>query len=80
MNPSTTIEKLFEDNHLMWVNWAYAIVKNRMEAEDIVSESYVALWKSNDWSNPNGFLKVAIQNRCFNYLKGNKIRQNTPPP
>lgn len=60
--------------------FAYKIIKNKESAEDIVSESFVKLWKNREKANSMQSVKVFLylitRNACYDYL-GAQYQQRT---
>lgn len=72
-NSLSNIEQIFRAHHKMLCNVAYAMVKDRSTAEDIVQDVFLKLWhKRNELiidSNLKGYLYRAVSNSCLNYLQ-----------
>lgn len=67
------IEKIFRAHHTMLCNVAYAMVKDKSTAEDIVQDVFLNLWKKRTElvidTNLKGYLYRAVSNSCLNYLQ-----------
>src|SRR3954464_10653315 len=67
------IEKIFRMHHKMLCKVAYAIVKDKSAAEDIVQDVFLTIWKKRNElmidSNLKGYLYRAVSNSCLNYLQ-----------
>jgi len=67
------IEKIFRTHHKMLCKVAYAIVKDKSAAEDIVQDVFFTIWKKREElmidSNLKGYLYRAVSNSCLNYLQ-----------
>ncbi|MBC7488111.1 MAG: RNA polymerase sigma-70 factor [Cytophagaceae bacterium] len=67
------IEKIFRTHHKMLCKVAYAIVKDKSAAEDIVQDVFLTIWKKRNEltidSNLKGYLYRAVSNSCLNYLQ-----------
>jgi RNA polymerase sigma-70 factor (ECF subfamily) len=54
-------------------------ISNDSEVEDIIQESFIALWEKRKSIDPEksieSFLFVILRNRCLNVLKANKMEQ-----
>ena len=51
---------------------ALSYVRDRMTAEDIVTDSFLSYWQNRetaDVRNPSAYLYTAIRNRCLNVLR-----------
>lgn len=59
--------------------FATQIVRNRPEAEDIVKDTFVKLWrKHRDFDtaqNVKAFLYITTRNACLNYLRHRQVRE-----
>lgn len=55
----------------------YRYIRDKQKVEDIVQELFYELWKKradiNIKSSLNSYLKTAVRNRSFNYIKGKRI-------
>lgn len=76
------IENIFRTHHKMLCKVAYAIVKDKSAAEDIVQDVFVTIWKKRNElvidSNLKGYLYRAVSNSCLNYLKSYHKRNVKP--
>ncbi len=67
------IEKIFRTHHKMLCKVAYAVVKDKSAAEDIVQDVFLTIWKKRNElvidSNLKGYLYRAVSNSCLNYLQ-----------
>ncbi|MDF2456482.1 MAG: polymerase sigma-70 factor [Cytophagaceae bacterium] len=67
------IESIFRRHHKMLCKVAYAIVKDKSAAEDIVQDVFFTIWKKRNElmidSNLKGYLYRAVSNSCLNYLQ-----------
>ena len=72
----TTLEQLFFRFHKVLCNFANNIVNDRNNAEDIVQDVFLNLWKNRDsidWESPmKGYLYKATYNGALNWLEKNK--------
>lgn len=70
---------LFDKHHAGLCFYAFSIVGDLQEAQDIVSECYVKLWDKradfNDFSQTKSFLYVSCRNRCLNFIRDQKRRE-----
>lgn len=59
--------------------FAFKLIEDTLEAEDIVKEAYVKLWeKHSDFGHPGSiksFLYTTTRNACMNHIKHIKIRE-----
>ena len=72
-------QRVFEMYHKPLCFFATRIVRDDSEAEDIVQEVFLSLWKMNRSGFPNlktvkTFLYNSVQHRCLNYLRDLEIR------
>ena len=68
------LELLFEAYYNPLVLWANSFLNNLSNAEDLVQEFFIALWKQKiyqkfDPDRLSAFLRVIIKNRSLNYLR-----------
>lgn len=72
-------QKLFETLHKPLCFFTNRIIRNNTDAEDIVQEIFLRLWKM----SPSDYIKIrtveaflytSAQNRCLNYLRNLEIR------
>ena len=72
-NSLINIEKIFRAHHKMLCNVAYAMVRDKSTAEDIVQDVFLNLWRKRNElvidSNLKGYLYRAVSNSCLNYLQ-----------
>lgn len=70
-NPEA-FQKIFEMHYRKFVFFAVRLIKDRDQAEDIVSESFLKVWegraKIKDTNSLISYLKVTIRNGCINFL------------
>lgn len=59
---------------------AYLIIQHEAEAEDIVQETFIYLWKNNKFNDISGslnaYLTISVKNACFNRIKKAKQQQD----
>ena len=72
-------QRLFETFHKALCFFAVRIVRDHLEAEDIVQDVFLSFWKMNRGGFPNlktikTFLYNSVQHRCLNYLRDLEIR------
>ncbi|WP_316785276.1 RNA polymerase sigma-70 factor [Pedobacter frigiditerrae] len=60
--------------------YAFTIIKEREDAEEIVQNVFVRIWTKRDQLKTDGFLKSflyrSVHNESLNYLKHQKVRSN----
>ena len=72
-------QQLFETFHKALCFFAARIVRDHLEAEDIVQDVFLSFWKMDRGGSPNvktikTFLYNSVQHRCLNYLRDLEIR------
>ena len=72
-------QRLFEMYHKALCFFATRIVRDSLEAEDIVQDVFLAFWRMDRGVFPNlktvkTFLYNSVQHRCLNYLRDLEIR------
>ncbi len=76
------IESVFRAHHKMLCKVAYAIVKDKSTAEDIVQDVFLTIWKKRKEliidSNLKGYLYRAVSNSCLNHLQSYHKRNIKP--
>jgi RNA polymerase sigma-70 factor (ECF subfamily) len=69
---------LFEKYYRQLTQFAKTIIKDRKEAEDIVTEAFIKIWEKNNhfesFRHLTSFLKLIIKNACFNAIRKTKCR------
>src|SRR3989338_7890959 len=74
------IQQLFRDHHQGLGRYAFTILKNQEEADDVVQQLFVALWEKRtemgSIDNHRAYLYRAIYNRCLNEVKRNRRTQS----
>lgn len=67
------IQQLFQDHHQGLGRYAFTILKNQQEADDLVQQLFVTLWEKRSEigsiENHRAYLYRAIYNRCLNEVK-----------
>jgi RNA polymerase sigma-70 factor (family 1) len=70
---------IFNEHYRALWHFANLLIRDRWEADDIVVESFLKLWKLranfDSTQNIRAFLYITVRNSCFNYLKRVKVRQ-----
>ncbi len=69
----TAFEKLFRLYYPRLKRYASSYLKNTTEAEDLVQEVFLKIWKNRETLNTekhfSAFLFTLVKNRCLNFLK-----------
>lgn len=69
----TIFETLFREHYNALANYAYSILKNKQNAEDVVQDVFVKLWQNTpdviDTPNVKFYLLTATKNNCISFLR-----------
>jgi RNA polymerase sigma-70 factor, ECF subfamily len=80
-NIDKTIEMLFIENFHSLVFTSFGIVKDYDVAKDIVQDVFVKVWQNfeniTDTKNLRPYLATAVRNSSFNYLRDQKMHEET---
>ncbi len=64
---------LYRLYHPRLKNYAFRLLDNEDEAEDLIQEVFLVLWKNrlqlDENNNLNSYIFSILKNKCFNYLK-----------
>ena len=81
MNSFSTIQnfnKLFNEYYERFIRFAIGYVKDRVVAEDFVSEAFTAYWENKENllpdTKPEAYILTIIKNKCINYLQHIQVR------
>ena len=76
--PPQSFENLYLKYRPRLVNYAMHFVNNQDDAQDIVQDSFLALWKYGyaDNAESSRILFTIIRNKCLNYLKHAAVKSN----
>jgi RNA polymerase sigma-70 factor (ECF subfamily) len=70
--------KLFNEYNERFIRFACGYVKERLVAEDIVSEAFMVYWENRHRlkpdTNPPAYILTIIKNRCLNHLQREQMR------
>lgn len=79
----SAMRQLYDHFYSPLVFFAYQLITNRPQAEDIVMDAFEKLWHRRAtfqrYSAIKGFLYITIKNACFDYLDHLKVRIKTKP-
>ena len=68
-----SFSRLFKETHPRMMVYCRLFVKNEKDAQDLVQECFMRLWRDRKKIDPNksveSLLFVSLRNRCLNYLK-----------
>lgn len=74
-----TFEKLFEQWYKPLYIYAYSIIHDAMEAEDVVQKMFCKLWDQADkieiHTSMKSYLYRAVHNDCLNWVKSQKTKE-----
>lgn len=75
-----TYEIIFNKYYQALVNYAYTILKDNDESEDVVQRVFVSIWEKRESIQVHTSLKAllykAVYNSCLNVIKQQKVRTN----
>lgn len=78
-----TFEALFRAHYNPLANYAYSILKNRQDAEDVVQDVFIRLWKNQpevmNTSQVKFYLLTATKNGCISLLRKQAGKFTTTP-
>ncbi|THU31127.1 RNA polymerase sigma-70 factor [Niastella caeni] len=78
-----TFEALFRAHYNALANYAYSILKNRQNAEDVVQDVFIKLWKNQpeviNTSQVRFYLLTATKNGCISLLRKQAGQVTTDP-
>jgi RNA polymerase sigma-70 factor (family 1) len=73
------LEAVFNEHYRALWHFANSLIHDRWEAEDIVVETFLKLWKLranfDTEQNIKAFLFITVRNACFNYLKHVEVKR-----
>lgn len=79
MGEHKALEAVFNRHYRALWYFAHSLIDDKWEAEDIVVDSFLKLWKLRDNfetdQNMKAFLYITTRNACFNYLKHVEVRR-----
>lgn len=74
-------KRIFLPFHRKLYRMAYRFLENEQDAEDMVQETYIKLWKKRleleSLINPEAFAVVLLKNNCLDFLR--KVKPNVLP-
>ncbi|MDH7461725.1 RNA polymerase sigma-70 factor [Chitinophagaceae bacterium 26-R-25] len=73
------IRDVYNANYLALCYFAFKLVNDREEAQDIVMDSFMSLIHKSDLKNSisaKSFLYTAVYNRCIDYIRKQKSKSN----
>jgi RNA polymerase sigma-70 factor (family 1) len=76
-------EKVFKENFEHLAKYAWSILKNEADAEDVVQELFVRIWNNNpsilESDQAKYYLVTATRNSCISHLRKQATRVNVEP-
>ena len=76
----TTFEQVFKTHFKRLHSYAFTILRDEVEAEEIVQQVFFKLWDRNENLSLTGsvsaYLYRAVHNESLNYIKHQKVRSN----
>lgn len=78
----TTFETLFREHYNSLANYAYSILKNKENAEDVVQDVFVKLWQNTpdviNTPQAKFYLITATKNNCISFLRKQSSKTFVP--
>jgi RNA polymerase sigma-70 factor (ECF subfamily) len=75
-NNPAALQYLYELHHTSLLYFAFCMIGNKEQAEDIVAEVFIRLWNKRstftDFANIRAWLFTVTRNDCLNWLKHNR--------
>ena len=71
--------KFIEETKGLYLNMAFQYTKHMGEAEDIVQETYLAIFEKEYYHNTRTVAGTILKNKCINYWRRKKILQLCEP-
>lgn len=72
---ASEFKKIFLPCHKKMYRVAFSILNNSQDAEDIVQEAYLKLWKKRDEltciNSPEAFCVILVRNLCMDFIRSN---------
>src|ERR1044071_8889723 len=68
-----TFESLFREHYNELANYAFSILRNKEDAEDVVQDVFIRVWQNNPQVIENTqakfYLLTAVKNGCISFLR-----------
>jgi len=78
---TVSFEELYARQYPAMVRLAFALVDTRQRAEEVVQDSFAAVFERYDrLDNPEAYLRVTVLNSCRRVLRRRVLRRNQPVP
>ena len=75
------LEVLYREEYEGMVRLAYTLVGNNAEAEELVQDSFVDVFRRlHDIRRPGAYLRSAVVSRCRSLLRRRRVMAAQPPP
>src|SRR5580765_3257294 len=79
-NDMTAFDALYLKYFKLLCASAFFFIKNESEAKDLVQALFLDIWERKLYEHfhkdVKGYLFLAIKNRCFNFLKSQKVKDS----
>lgn len=79
---SNTLKEIFQSYYSPLCNYAYAIIRSKHSAEDIVQSIFIQLWEQNKIDHliePEPYLIRCVKYKCLDFLRHKKRRKEDFP-
>lgn len=78
-DPADDFERLYDEYRPRFVAFARGYVKDRLAAEDLVTDAFVYFWENRDRIDPRqgsmpAYVFTTLRHKCLNHLRNNLIR------
>lgn len=81
LGESVTFEALYERQYRPMVRLAFTLVDTRQRAEEVVQDSFAAVYERYDrLDNPEAYLRATVMNGCRRVLRRRMLRRRQPIP
>lgn len=78
---TVTFEELYHDQYRSMVQLAYTLVDTRQQAEEVVQDSFAAVYERFDRiGNPAAYVRVTVLNGCRRVLRRRMLLRRQPIP
>lgn len=76
ISPPHGLEEVYAEYRTYFVRIAVSYVRDRMVAEDLVSDTFLKIWESRTETTPRNlpaYLLTALKRKCLDYLRDQAI-------
>jgi len=80
-SPPHGLEEVYAEYRTYFVRIAVSYVRDRMVAEDLVSDTFLKIWESRTETTPRNlpaYLLTALKRKCLDYLRDQAILRHPP--